>query len=288
MHFIPHRRVGSLGSVVFFAGLLAGCGGGGSAPAQPATLPEVGASGYALPPTYVKPSLAGIYDVNYSSFRGLYTLLDDGRFSGIHYAGDFDILGHPHAQLNADNSLARPQDIPWANFQDTSYGTIGHQETNTAFGRELQGDLLQFYIRGSMGGYTAASDMQRPWGDGSSHTLYFDPLPLTVLAGTYSGRSRAVGINMIGQDISDFVIAADGSFSVTSGACRLAGTLRQYKNTGVYDANAVASGAGCGFTAPLSGLLTPISYDGHVPRLGLQLDTPDNQQSTVYVVRRNP
>jgi hypothetical protein len=48
----------------------------------------------------------------------------------------------------------------------------------------------------------------------------------------------------------------------------------------------VASGAGCRFTAPLNGIVTPLSFIGNVPELAIQLDTDDNLQTAVFVVTK--
>ncbi|WP_035056468.1 hypothetical protein [Andreprevotia chitinilytica] len=225
---------------------------------------------------------AGIYDVNYGLFSGVYTLLDDGRFSGIHmYNGA--LAGHPHGVLPADNSPSHLSPIAWANFID-DYQQVGKQEIDPRFGRSFGDNTLSVTIVGGFGTFSTTQNEQKTYGYDSGTALYLQPLPLTTLAGRYTGAMRSVGIDKPQEQISAFSITADGRFEVNAVDCQFSGQMVQYKTTGVYEASTQASGANCKYTAQLAGLVTPVAVNNGKARLAFQLDTADNRQTAVFLI----
>lgn len=266
-------RLISLASL--FAALSA-CGGGGDSGGTPPPPPP--------PPPPI--GTAGIFDVDYGQFTGVYTMLDDGRFYGMHFVSGGSVLaGHPHGPLSANNSTGSREHIAWANFIDDLHQT-GRQEQAGVFGRTFHPSTLDVSITGSMGSFSATATRQKTWGSDDTHTLYNDPIPLASLAGNYSGIVRTVGIATPQQSVTGFALGADGHWSITAAGCHFEGTLAQYRSTGVYEAEATTSGDGCHFTGPLAGVLMPTSYANGVPRLGLQLDTADNAQTAVFLLNK--
>lgn len=262
-------RLISLASL--FAALSA-CGGGGDSGGTPPPPPPIGT--------------AGIFDVDYGQFTGVYTMLDDGRFYGMHFVNGGGMLaGHPHGPLSTNNSTHSRERIAWANFIDDVLQT-GTQEQAGVFGRTFNPSTLDVSITGSMGSFSATATRQKTWGSDDTHTLYNDAIPLASLAGNYSGIVRTVGIATPQQSVTGFALGADGHWSITAAGCHFEGTLAQYRSTGVYEAEATTSGDGCHFTGPLAGVLMPTSYANGVPRLGLQLDTADNAQTAVFLLNK--
>ena len=228
---------------------------------------------------------AGIFDVNYGKFSGVYTLLDDGRFFGMHFVGGGILAGHPHGPLSGTNSTTSRERIAWANFIDDA-GQVGAQEPAGMFGRSFGASTLDVSITGSMGSFRATSTQQKAWGPSDTHTLYADAIPMAVIAGTYAGVVRSAGISVPQQVVGSLTIGADGALATTAAGCDFAGTITPHGSTGVFDAHVVASGTGCSFTGPLNGIVTPLSFIGSVPKLALQLDTDDNLQTAVFVVTK--
>ncbi|KAF0811386.1 hypothetical protein IGB42_04152 [Andreprevotia sp. IGB-42] len=95
-----------------------------------------------------------------------------------------------------------------------------------------------------------------------------------------------MGIARPQEKISDFTISADGHFDVSAADCRFSGQLVQYAATAVFEARAEATGASCKYTAPLLGLVTPLSVIDGKARLAFQLDTADDVQTAVFVVNK--
>ncbi len=272
-------KISGLAAVAALMATVAACGGGSSASA-PAPTPVP-----APPPASV--GTAGVFYVNYAGqFNGVYTFLDDGNFYGVHFVDGVGLAGHPHGLLSAANSVGAPQPISWANFIDDA-GQVGAQEPAGKFGRTFDAAGLHVFIQGSMGSFSATATAQRPYGDGSSKTLYGDPIPMATLAGTYSGVLRTVGIDTREQPVAGLAIDAGGVVGVTVGACTFTGTLAPHGKTGIFDAPLQTSGSGCGLNAAMSGIVTPLSVIGGKPELAVQLDSADNAQTAVFVVTKD-
>ena len=230
---------------------------------------------------------AGIYAIDYGQFSGVYTSSWTTAHSRacISFPGSV-LAGHPHGQLSATNSVTARQPIAWANFVDDG-GMVGTQEPHGVFGRTFTSTALHVSITGSMGSFRATTSQQMEYGDGSGKTLYADPIPLSVAAGTYSGEVRTVGIHLPQQNVSGFTLDATGHFAVTAVGCAFAGTLVQHGATGVYDAQVTTSGSGCLLTTTLAGVATPLAYNAGKPEWALQLDSADNVQTAVFIVTKN-
>jgi hypothetical protein len=257
-----------------FLSMLAACGSGGG---------DAAATTNAAPASI---GTAGVFDVNYGLFTGVYTMLDDGRFYGIHFVNSGSTLaGHPHGLLSSTNSTSSREPIAWANFVD-DVDQVGAQEAAGVFGRTFVPSALNVSITGSMGSFTATSTQQKTWGGSDTHTLYGDAIPMATLAGAYSGFVRTVGISRGQQVIGSLQIGADGTLAITATGCDFAGTITPHGNTGVFDVHVLASGTDCSFTAALNGIVTPLSFIGNVPNLAIQLDTDDNVQTAVFVVTK--
>jgi len=251
------------------------CGGGGDSPAPaPVQAPAPGPAPAAT---------AGIFAVDYGQFSGIYTFLDDNRFSGVHVIDGIGLAGHPHAKLTATNSLSARESISWANFIDDA-AEVGAQEPHGVFGRSFEGGGVEVSITGSMGTFHAKATTQMLYGDGSGKTLYGNPVALSVAAGAYTGYVRTVGIGQTRQGLTGATIDATGHVALAVADCAYAGTLVQHGSTGVYDAQVSASGSGCSFHGPLTGLLVPTAFDGRQASWALELDTADNTRTAVFIL----
>jgi hypothetical protein len=249
---------------------LSACGGGGGDSPAPAPTPP------AAPGT-------GIFAVNYGGFSGIYTFLDGNRFSGVHFVTGSGLAGHPHAILSSTNSTTARDPIAWANFIDDA-NQVGAQETLGVFGRTFSGAGVTVSITGSMGGFAAIANRQMTYSDGSGKTLYDHPIALSVAAGGYTGYVRTAGISQPETTLTDMSITASGSFTATMPNCTYSGTLVQHGTTGIYDAQATASGSACTFSGTLSGIATPTAFNGSKASWALQLDTADNAQTAVFIL----
>ena len=255
--------------------LMCSCGGGSSS--APQTVPVNNVS-IATPP-----SLVGIYDVDYGQFKGVYTFLEDGRFSGMH--GTTTILGHPHGTLAANSSVDDLKPITWVNYVVVQFG---HEELGAVFGRSLKDGVLSLKISSAaMGALTATVKEQKTWGPNSSKTLYFDPIPLSSLAGNYIGDSVSMGANTDPQYVQDFTLDKQGSFRFSWASCSFQGTIRQHGNTGVFDASVVPSGDNCKYRNVLNGIAIPLSFINNKAVLSFQLDSLDRLQSLSLLMQAN-
>lgn len=223
---------------------------------------------------------AGIYDVDFGPFTGVYTLLDDGRFYGLHFVGE-GLAGHPFGQLSESDTALAPEPIAWANFIDDSR-KVGEMEQEGLFGRRFTDSEVKFTISGSMGRFADGADGQRPWYPGSAESLYNDPID--VIAGTYSGFVRSAGLSLPMEDVTGLVVDESGHFTVSALTCEIEGDLAPHGDTGVFDV--VAEAIGCGLQSNLDGIVSPLSVVDGVPRLAFQLNTADATQSAVFVVSR--
>jgi hypothetical protein len=253
---------------------LSACGGGG------------GDGGPPPPPSPPPPAplgTAGIFNVNYGPFSGIYTILDNRQFSGVHFVAGEGLAGHPHGLLSPTNSTSARDPVAWANFID-DVDEYGAQEPAGVFGRTFTSTALTVSITGSMGSFSATTTQQAGYGDGSGRTLYGDPIALAAAAGSYAGYMRSVGLGKTRQTVAGLTLDAAGHWSVTVDACAFTGTLVQHGTTGVYDAQAITSGVGCGFVPTLAGLLTPLAWNAGKPEWALQLDSADGAQTAVFIV----
>lgn len=275
-------NVVKMGGAMMLAWAMVACGGGGGGAAVAAVQPPV------MPGS--QPPLSGstgVFDVNYGQFSGIYTFLDNGEFYGVHFVGGGATLaGHPRGVLGAANSVSHLEHISWANFIDDAH-MVGKQEADGQFGRSFSTSELAVKIAGSMGTFSATTSVQRGYGDGSAKSLYGDPLPLATLAGTYKGIQRTVGLAQPLQNVGDFVLDAGGNFSTTVLDCTYKGKLVQHGSSGIFDVLAQVSGVHCNMNDTLKGIVTPLSYVGGVARLAVQLDSPDQTQSAVFIVTKS-
>lgn len=255
-------------------GLIA-CGGGDSPPSVPKIDEKI--------PTQVliPASLVGIYDVDFGLFRAVYTLLDDGRFSGFHYTADYSTFSQPHTSYTPGTATTVLRPVSWAIF------SAGFVEPSVNFNRQLNNGALNFEIAsGGIGPFNSIAKFQKTYNSSSSKTLYFDPIPLVILAGSYIGEVRSVGIQTPTLPVSDFVLDEGGNFSVTSAACTFNGKLLQHGVTGVFNAQVLTTGITCTYKGPLQGIVTPLSLINDKPRLGLQLATENGSQATVFIIQK--
>lgn len=261
---------------------LGACGGGGGSSPAPAPTP---APAPAPAPTPIPTAgvTAGIFAVNYGQFSGVYTFLDGDRFSGVHFVSGFGLVGHPRATLAPTNSISARDPISWANFVDDQ-SELGAQESHGVFGRSFDGAGVDVSITGSMGSFSARASGQLLYADGSGKTLYDNPIALSVAARAYIGYVRTVGIGQTRQVLTRATIAAGGQIDLAVSDCAYSGTLAQHGSTGVYDAQVNASGAGCKFSGALTGILTPLGFDGTQADWALELDTADNAQTAVFIL----
>jgi hypothetical protein len=228
----------------------------------------------------------GIFDVNYGQFSGTYVFLENGDFYGVHYVNGNELAGHPRGNLPENNSIKNTSPIAWANFIDDNL-MHGAQEKGPSFGRTFFTlDKVDVAINGSMGSFATTSSSQKPWFSGSTSSLYFDPIPMTSLTGSYNGIMRSVGIQEPKQTVIDFIIDDAGNFSANASNCNYSGTLIQHGSTGVYDAFATATGNECTMPASLTGLMAPIAYGNDTPRVSLMLNSEDQEYTAVFVVTK--
>jgi hypothetical protein len=158
-------------------------------------------------------------------------------------------------------------------------------ERGASIFRSLSNGTLTFDLSSTdLGTFTAEAKRQRAYDSTSSKTLYFDPIPLSTLAGDYTGEGRSVGFQEKFQQINDFHLDGNGNFTLTSGKCSFSGSMMQYGATGVFNAQATSSGSACVYAGTLNGIVTPISLSDNKPRLGLQLTTATLSHSAVFVV----
>jgi hypothetical protein len=267
----PIRRAVLLAAATVLPALPA-CGGSSDTAAG-----TPGADAAASPPP------VGIFDVDYGQFSGTYAFLADGSFYGVHFVSGSVLAGHPHGRLSAANATTAMEPIAWANFIDDAQ-MLGAQERSGLFGRSLGADGLAVKISGSMGVFGTTARAQKTYSATDARTLYDHPLPMATLAGHYAGKLRTVGPGQPQADVSDFAIAADGRFSASAIGCSFSGTIAEHGSTGVFDVQAAASG--CGFSAPLQGAVVPLGVAGDLPRLAVELDSADNQQTAVFIVAK--
>lgn len=256
---------------------LTACGGGGSSAASDPV---------AAAPAPVTIGTAGVFEVNYGQFKGVYTFLDDRSFYGIHLVGSSTLAGHPHGPLSATNSVTTRESIGWANFIDDT-NMVGAQEPSGVFGRTFNPTSVDVSISGSMGTFRATASAQKPHFAGSTKTVYKDPIALSVLAGTYQGLVRTAGINQTQQSVTGFTIGATGAYTVTIADCTFTGNLVQHGVTGIFDTQVVTSGANCKLNPTLKGIVTPLSMpSNNLPQLAFQLNSADNTQTAVFIVTK--
>ncbi|MES2128314.1 MAG: hypothetical protein V4463_13685 [Pseudomonadota bacterium] len=262
--------------------LLSACGGGGGTTAPAAQTP----SGIVPPLTPADPSKgAGVFDVNYGQFRGVYTFLDNGQFYGLHFVSGNTLAGQPHGFLTSSNSLSNLEAIAWANFID-DVKMVGSQESAGRFGHSFGGSGVNVAIKGSMGSFTAAASVQKTQASVSSKTLYNDPIPLATLAGTYGGVMRTVGLDRVQEAVVGFTLSASGAFSVSNAGCDFSGKLSPHGSTGIFDVDVKVGGVACQLKNTLKGIVTPLGISAAATSLALQLDTADDAQSAVFILSR--
>ena len=270
-----------------FSGILLGltlslclmaCGGGSGSDAVVTPSPT--------PSPTVTLGTAGIFEVRYGQFSGIYTFLDNGEFYGLHFVSGAGLAGHPHGTLSAANSTSAMEHISWANFID-DVKMVGAQESDGKFGRTFTTSLLSVRISGSMGSFSASSSAQKTYADGSTKTLYNDPIPMSVVAGTYKGLVRTVGINTPQQNVAGLTIDGIGNFTVTAASCTFTGKLVPHGTTGVFDTQVTTSGADCRLSSSLKGVVVPLAVNANIPTLAFQLDSADNLQTAVFYVSKS-
>ncbi len=242
---------------------LAACGGGGSATSAPVAVKD--------PDPQLLIGTVGVFDVNYGQFSGVYTFLENGDFYGLHFVSGSTLAGHPHGPLTATNSTTSMEAISWANFID-DMNQVGAQESDGKFGRTF-GTSVNVRISGSMGSFSASASKQKTYSTSDTKSLYKDPIAMSVMAGTYTGSMRTVGIDMSKQSVTGFVIDSSGNFTATAVNCKFAGKLVQHGATGIFDAQVDASGDSCHLKSPLKGIVTPLSVINNLPQLGVQLNS---------------
>lgn len=228
---------------------------------------------------------AGIFDVNYGQFTGVYTLLEDGRFYGIHYVGGSTLAGHPHGILSPENSTSNIESITWANFIDDA-NKVGKYEANPKFGRSFTSNSVSFKISGGFGAFTAQTTKQKKYGNNGSKSLYHDPIPLMTFAGSYKGIVRTAGIMKPTSTPSEFVMDAEGNFTATAMDCTFNGTLTQHEETGVFDVTVGVSGSICRLSSELRGIATPLSLINDKPAIAIQLNHTSNTETAVFIVTK--
>ena len=273
MNFFKTTFAASMAATLFACG----GGSGASAPSAP-TVPVT-------PVTQVPIGTAGVFDVNYGQFTGVYTFLENGDFYGIHFVNHgADLAGHPHGNLTASNSSTKLEAISWANFIDDAAG-VGKQEAAPTFGRTFNPSSLDVTISGGFGQFSASASAQKSYVTGKN--IYQDPIAMSVISGSYTGILKTVGINRQSQMTNGFVIDSAGNFTVTAVDCKFAGKLVQHGVTGIFDTVVDVSGANCHLQSPLKGIVTPLSLNNNLPSLGVQLNSADNVQTAVFVVKKS-
>ncbi len=266
-----------MASILALGMTLGACGGGGGGSAPPPVATQ----------DPVKPiGAAGVFDVNYNQFTGVYTFLENGEFYGLHFVAG-ELAGHPHGKLTKAATDASKESIAWANFIDDA-AKVGAQEPAGMFGRAFSGTTLNVSISGSMGSFTATTSKQSPYTTGSSKTLFADALPLPVLAGGYTGIVRTAGFGKPMEQVSAFTIGASGAVSASVAGCSLTGNITQHGSTGIYDAQmATGGGASCGWAGALKGIVVPLVVLGNTQTLAFQVNSLDNKMSVVFIVTKN-
>ena len=228
----------------------------------------------------------GIYSVNYGQFSGVYALLDDNRFFGIHYVVNNTILaGHPRGELTDANSVTSRDTIAWANFIDDAE-QLGVQEPNPNFGRTFIPGGVEVRIQGSFGTFSTTAIGQRPWSENSDLTLYDVPKPVAELSGTYSGELRTVGISEPRQTFTAFSLDDVGNYAVESGSCTYTGVITPLGATGLFETSATASGNDCSMVPTLSGILLPLEYSASNTELAFLLNNDEQTHTAVFVVSK--
>ncbi len=252
--------------------LLSGCGSNGSSDAPPG---DSDSSAY---------DVEGIYDVDYGQFQGTYAFLDNGSFYGIHFVRG-ELAGHPRGDLPEDNSTTNKSPIAWANFVD--YQQVGEQEPDAMFGRTgVTTDTVKVAIEGSFGEFTTTSGTQKQWNESEASTLYYDPIPMDILAGDYTGVLRTVGIEEPKQSVSNFSIDLSGNFYSEVNTCSYTGTATRYGNTGVMLLYATASGNECVMNTSLNGLLMPVYFVNDKPQIAVMLNSDDQEHTAVFLLQK--
>lgn len=274
----------SLALVTTFISLTACGGGGGSTLSDPVAAVPVAVA--PTPPVGVPIGTAGVFEINYGQFKGVYTFLDDRSFYGIHLLSGGTLAGHPHGPLSAANSVATREPIGWANFIDDA-NMVGAQEPSGIFGRTFNPSSLEVSITGSMGTFKATATTQKAQFAGSAKTVYNDPIALGLLAGSYQGLVRTAGINQTQQNVTGFTIAATGAYTVKVVDCTFTGNLVQHGATGIFDTQVITSGANCKLNPALKGIVTPLSMpSNNLPQLAFQLNSADNAHTVVFIVTK--
>lgn len=257
---------------------------GGSAASDPVSTVPVAVT--PLPPVTVPIGTAGVFELNYGQFHGIYTFLDDRSFYGIHLVGSGTLAGHPHGLLSAANSVTTREPIGWANFIDDT-NMVGAQETSGVFGRTFNPSSLDVSITGSMGTFRATATSQKTHFAGSTKTLYNDPIALSLLAGTYQGTVRTAGINQTQQNVIGLTINATGAYTVSVVDCTFTGNLAQHGATGIFDTQVKTSGANCKLNPTLNGIVTPLTLpSNNLAQLAFQLNSADNTHTAVFIVTK--
>jgi hypothetical protein len=266
--------------------LLAGCGSGGdySGTGTPApsvkqpTTPQINT---------LQVRSAGIYDLRFGSFWGVYIFLDNGQFYGIHFVNPLQpaLVGHPRGQLSSKNSNGTPEPIAWANFAGDSKG-IGSQHANTLFGRTVGADLLEVTIDLFGRSAYATADHQKSYSSDPAKSLYADTLPFSALTGTYKGYMRTVGFEHMEESIPEVTIHADGTFSTVGAHCKFQGKMVRRGATAVFDAQAEASGDDCFGRGQMTGIVTPLDVKNGVAELAFLLNSLDQQRPAVLLATR--
>jgi len=260
---------------LFMCSALAACGGGGGS--TPPKQPDIVGGGQF--------ATAGIFDVNYGQFRGTYAFLDNGEFYGLHFVGDSELAGHPRGVLTSANSATNREAIAWANFIDDAQ-QVGKQEAAGRFGRTFGAADLQVSISGSMGTFTARTSTRKTWADGSTRTVYADPIALASLAGAYNGQVRTAGIGMPKDAVGAFAIDAGGNITASALACTFTGKMVQHGTTGVFDLQLAAAGPACKLNPALKGVVMPMSFVSGAAQLAVMVNSADKLHSAVFIISK--
>lgn len=257
------------------------CGGNNGAAAAPAA--PVAASA-AQPP---RAGGAGVFDVNYGRFQGVYTFLDNGDFYGLHLYYDVTgpvILGHPYAHLDAGNNLTHPTTLTWANFVDDER-RVGMIDREGALGRTFAVDGLHVHLySATVGDASAVIEFQKTWAEDSAQSIYLAPIPVSRLAGAYAGYWRSAGLQEKRQNLDRFSIGPDGTVQGSSVGCSVQGQLRQHGATGIFDVELQAAGGPCGAGLALTGIVTPLALAAGKATLAFQVHNP--QAILVFLVQQ--
>jgi hypothetical protein len=258
--------------------LLAACGGGGGGATVAVSSGQSSAA---------QIGSAGVYDVNYGydQFSGVYTLLENGEFYGMHFITTL-LVGHPYGVLKLQPTINAPEPIIWANFVDDAK-KLGTFEQDPVFGRSFSASSLVVGLSSPMGDFHAVANRQKAYAEGSTKTLYGDPLPLSTLAGGYSGYMRTAGFAHALDQVRTFAIDATGHVASSAAGCDFNGTMRQHGSTGIFDVTMQTSGTGCGYVGALKGIVTPLGVIDGIPKLGFQIHSADNWHAAVFIVTKS-